>query len=316
MRYILAFLMILLGSTLLTACDQQNSKKQIQIILPAQNKSTSAIVDSFTQTLKETYHKPFGIKITDMQKAPNIENAIQKMRDDNIDIIVAIGDDAAKKTLAITPAQSVISLGSGLTDSDRQKLNPCNVAIVHGKSLSTSLIQFIHAVYPKVTNLTLIHSESNQVLPEVSETMLAAKQNGIKVNEISMNSLEKPALLAKKIPVNTQVVVILKDDLLMSGLSTLSKITTKRHIPLISSDPLSVNNGANFALGYSEKEMGVEGAKLAVSILHNKVACQLPVVEMNKLSVFINEKAAADIALDTGVIMDTAKKLNYLVVNQ
>lgn len=292
---------------MLTACDQQNGKKQIAIIVPQQNKMIDQVVEGFTQTLKETYPKSVEIKITNAQNNPNLESAIQQMRDKNVNIIVAIGTEATQKTLAITPAQAVISLASTLSDNERQKLNPCNIAIVHDEISPELLVKFIHTVYPALTNLTLIHSNAKLILPDVAKLISASKQYGIKVNALSINS---------KIPVTTQVVVILKDDLIIKNISTLSKITSQRHIPLISMDPVSVQEGANFGLGYADKEIGVEGAKLAVSILNNKPACYLPVVEINKLSVFINENAGAKIALDTARISDAAKKLNYSVIKK
>ena len=86
-----------------------------------------------------------------------------------------------------------------------------------------------------------------------------------------------------------------------------------RHIPLITSDEGSVENGAGFALGVRERQIGVEGAQLAVQVLNGKNACDLPIVEVKKLSVFINQDALNQSMQKIAPIVDAAKKLQYNV---
>jgi len=320
MKLLTACLIAIIGTVTLNACKQESSATiKVGIVVPLQHKAMDEIIEGFTHTLKETYHQPIEIKIANAQNDANLERAIiQQMRDENLNIIVPIGTDASQMTLAIARSQPVVSLASDLSEQDRQKLNPCNVAIVHDEISSTQLIQFIHAAYPSLTHLTLIHSSANKIFPEVAKTITAGKKNGIEIKNVMITSLAELTSAAENLSENTQGIFILKDHLLVSGISTLAQAANKRHIPLITSDQGSVQDGADFALGVHEKEIGVEGGKLAADILNNIPACHLPIVEMKKLTVFINKNAMQHSKQNIDAIANAAKKLQYHVelINQ
>ncbi|HSW68795.1 MAG TPA: ABC transporter substrate binding protein [Gammaproteobacteria bacterium] len=313
MRLFTACLAAIICALTLTACQQKKTPAiHIGIVVPLQHKAMDEIVEGFAESLKKTYHQPFKLNIANAQNDANLERAIiSQMRDENVDIIVPIGTDATQMTAAIVHSQPIVSLASDFSEKNREKLNPCNMAIVHDEISPVRLIQFIHAVYPSLTQLTLIHSSANKVFPEVAETIAAGKKNGIKIKDMMVTTLPELISTASNISDDTQGIFILKDHLLVSGVSILAKIAKDRHIPLMTSDQGSVQDGAGFALGVHEKEIGVEGGKLAAAILNNTPSCHLPIAEMNKLTVFINKNAMQQFAQNSSVVANAAKKLHY-----
>jgi len=286
----------------------------IGIIEPLEHKAMDEIVDGFTKTLNEQYHQPVVIKIENAQNDVNLQRAIiQKLRDTKYTMIVPIGVGATQMTLAMVHNQNIISLASDLSDQDRKKLSHCQVAVVHDEISSQQLLSFIHDAYPKITELTLIHSSADKVFPEVKETIAAGKTLNITVHPIMVSSLPELYSATEALPTNSQGIFILKDSLIVSGIGTLEKAAEKHHIPLITSDEGSVENGAGFALGVHEREIGVQGAKLAAAVLQGKSACDLPIVSMNNLTVFVNKQAAQQEGQDTKKIMEAASKLHYQV---
>ena len=311
--FIKIFLSLIIIGTL---CSCQNSKPTatIGIVVPLEHTAMKEIITGYTETLKKLYDKPVTIDVENAQNDVNMQRAIiQKMRDASYSLIVPIGVDATEMTLSIAKHQNVVSLASDISDADRHELDECNVAVVHDDISVKQLLSFIHATYPQLTQLTLVHSAANKVLPEVDKTVEAGKDLGITIHHLMISSLPELYSAATSIPADAQGIFILKDHMIVSGISTLAKIAADKHIPLITSDQGSVQNGAAFAVGVHEREIGVQGAKLSAAILKGRAACELPIVEMNNLTVFINQKALQDEKQALGPLLKNAKQFAYKI---
>lgn len=292
--------------------QQKPEQVTIGIIEPLEHQAMTEIVAGFNDTIKQVYPHPVVVKVENAENDANLQRAIiQKMHDSNYTMILPIGVGATQMTLAMDKEHPVVSLASDLTDADRKKLHPCNVAVVHDEISSDQLLQFIHTVYPNLKHLTLIHSSADKVLPQVDETIAAGKKYGITIDHKMVSSLPELTTAMASLSSQTQGIFILKDSLIVSGIPTLSKAANDRHIPLITSDQGSVENGAAFALGVHEREIGVQGAKLAAAVLSGKNICDLPIVSMNNLTVFINEKALTNENQNDKPIIAAATKLHY-----
>jgi putative ABC transport system substrate-binding protein len=284
----------------------------IGIIEPLEHNAMAKIVAGFTTTLQEQYHKPVVIKVENAQNDMNLERAIiQKMQAANYTMIVPIGVAATQMTLSMVHDKPVVSLASDFTKADQQKLQPCNVAVVHDEISAQQLLAFIHTTYPQLTHLTLVHSSADKVLPEVQAAIAAGKAYGITIHHVMVSSLPELYSAAQALPADTQGIFVLKDSLIVSGISTLAKVAAVQHIPLITSDQGSVQDGAGFALGVHEREIGVQGAQLAAAVLKGKAICTLPIVDMTNLTVFINEHALQLEKQDSAAIMRAAAQLHY-----
>lgn len=317
MKFFLYTLFLLLSLCVLSGCEEQNTAKiKIGIIVPIEHRAMDEIVSGFTHTLSDLYHQPVSIKIANAEGDANMQRAIiLQMRDQNYNLIVPIGLTATQMAQAMLKAQPILSLATDFSEKERRKLRPCNMAIVNDEISPPQIIAFIHAVYPQITQLTLIHSASEKIMPEVDETIAVGKKYGINIHHLMVSSLPELYTAAQAIPKDTQGIFILKDNLIASGISSLAKTATLRHIPLITSDQGSVQNGAGFALGVHEREIGVEGAKLATAILAQKKICDLPIAVMKNLTVFINPTALQQSVQSNLPIINTAKHFGYPVEN-
>ncbi len=309
-RLLISFLFLCL-----TACQQkQEATVKVGIVVPLEHRAMTEIVAGFTETLKARYHHPIEIKIANAEGDVNIQRAIiQQMRDDNYTLIAPIGTSTTQMSVAMIHDQPIVSLAANFYDADRKQLHPCNVAMVHDEISVAQLISFIHQVYPNLHHLTLVHSSSEKVFPDVDQAIKEGLRDNIEVKHIMVSSLPELTTATQTISSNTEAIFILKDSLIVSGISTLAKVARERHIPLITSDQGSVQDGAGFALGVHEKQIGIEGAKLAVNILNGTTACALPAAEMKKLTVFVNHAALLAETQAPANLLDVAKKLNYAV---
>lgn len=297
----------------LTGCDQSpSSKTTIGIIEPLQHKAMTEIVAGFKETLEQQYHQPVNIVVENAQGDANLERAIiQKMRDAQYTMIVPIGVSTTQMTLAMTKQQNVVSLASDLSDTERKKMHPCRAVAVHDEISANQILAFIHQAFPNITHLTLIHSASDKVMPEVEEAIIAAKKYGITLDHRMVSTLPELYTITQSLPASTEGIFVLKDSMIVSGIATLAKTAANRHIPLITSDQGSVQDGAGFALGVHERDIGVIGGQLASAILNGKPICELPIATMQQLTVFINKNALSQSQQNIASIEQAAKALHF-----
>jgi len=318
MKIITKIIAAVLCTTSLVGCSpkRNNDSKTITIgiIEPLEHKAMNEIVAGFTDTLSKLYAKPVAIKVENAQSDANLERAIvQQMRDANYTFVVPIGVDATQMTMAMSPKQSIVSLASDVSANDRNKLHPCHVAVVHDEISSDQIMQFIHTVYPTMKHVTLIHSSANKVFPEVEEAISAGKKYGIVVDHKMVANLPELYGVSQSLPVDTQGIFVLKDSLIVSGVATLQKMAANKHIPLITSDQGSVQDGAGFAVGVHERQIGVEGAKLVAAVLNGQSICSLPIVSMKNLTVFVNKNSLQKEGQTFSAIENAAQKLQYKI---
>ena len=285
----------------------------IGIIEPLQHKAMDEIISGFKQSFATNYKGSVTIKIENAQNDMNLQRAIiQKMKNANYDMLVPIGVGATQMTLSMVQNKPVVSLASDFSATDRNKLKGCNVVAVHDEISAIQTLNFIHQTYPEVTNILLVHSSADKVLPEVQKTKDAAKQYGITVNNAMISNLsELNNTTLQSIRANTQLILVLKDSLIVSGIPSLVKIAADKKLILLTSDQGSVQDGAMLALGVHEKQIGIEGGTLAASVLNGKNICQMPMVDMTKLTIFVNKNSLKSSGQNLTPIIAAATKFGY-----
>jgi putative tryptophan/tyrosine transport system substrate-binding protein len=314
MKILLKVLVVLTALFSFTVLADQTGTPKIGIVIPLEHPAMHEIVNGFETTLQKQYGKPIDFKVENAQHDSNLERAIiAQMRDTGYTMIVPIGVAATEMSVSMVKQQPIVSLASDFSDADRKKLNPCNITAVHDEISPAQELKFIRAVYPQLKNIVLVHSADDKVFPQVKETQAAAEQYGFNFKHVMVQTLPDMYSVAQSIPADTQAIFVLKDNLIVSGIDTLAKLAAQRHIPLITSDQGSVQTGAGFALGVHEKQIGIEGGKLAAQVLAGKNICSLPIVDMTNLSVFVNQKALLASGQNLDPINAAAKQLHYTV---
>lgn len=307
-------LSLLLSSHAVTLLAEPS--KKVAIIVPAPIQALIEITQGFESSLKEHYHGPIDFKIANTQGDPMLQYAtIQSLRQQHYDLIVPIGSDATAATLSLIKTIPVLSLASDLSEMERQKRQPCNVAVVHDEISPKEQLNYLHQVLPNIKQVSLIHSAADKIFSEVEEAKKAGKEFGITITPMMAASLMDLQLVATKIPADAQAIFILKDMQTVSGMAQLHNIAASRQLHLISSDDGSVKDGAEFALGVEEKEIGIRGGMLAAEILQGKDPGTLPIAEMTKLTLFFNPTAVK--IKKSGTFLETLKavavKMHYQV---
>ena len=310
MKHLIKILIFLLTINI-TACNKPKNTKTIGIILPMEHQALNEIVLGFKTTLTKLYKKPIEFKVANAEGDMNIlHSIISKIHDENYDLIVPISTTTSQMTASIIKKQPIIALAADLPEKDRIPKQSCNIAIVDDELSNRQIIAFIHSAYPSLKTLTLIHSTSDKIFPEVAEVKKAALQYNINLHIFMIQNLADLYSTGQAIPNDSEAIFILKDSLIASGIETLIKIAKEHKIPLITSDDGTVKKGATFAVGVHEQDIGNEGAKLALAILNGKNPCSLPITKMTKPTVFINKNIDAQ---NFSYIEKATKKANLQI---
>jgi len=284
----------------------QQPVKKIGIIIPIEHQALREIAQGFQDTLRELIKQPIKFKIGNAQGDINLQRAIiTQMCDANYDLIVPISTVVTQMTASIVKIQPIVGLAVDINDKKN------NLVIVNDEIDKAESIAFIHKIYPHLKIITLVHSASNKIFSEVKQVENAGSRYHITVHRLMIQNLADLYSTGQAIPSDTQAIFILKDSLIASGIETLAHVTKKRKIPLITSDEGTVKKGAGFAIGVHEKDIGIEGAKLAAQILQGATPGTLPTVKLTKPTIFINLKALADEEQDVEKIKVVAKQLGY-----
>lgn len=306
---------------LLTACGNKhttassNALKPIQIgiIIPIEHPAMDEITRGFEETLTADLKQPIEFQVMRAQGDVNLQRSmILQLQNKGVDLYAPIATQPTEMTAAMIKDRPIVGLAALLPNSTRAN---SQLALVDDEITPTQIIQFIHAIYPAKTQLTLVYSNNDKIEPQVNEAVAAGKALGIQIDKRMITALPDLYSVAQSLSPQTQGILVLKDVLVVSGIATLSQTANQKHIPLISADDGSVQNGSGFALGVKEYQIGVEGAKVAVQILQGTPAATIPLVKMTKLSVFINTKALNAQGQDIAAIEQQAANKHYAIVD-
>ncbi|MCD6055457.1 MAG: hypothetical protein K0R12_419 [Gammaproteobacteria bacterium] len=272
--------------------DQAVSSLKIGIIIPIEHPAMDEITKGFEDTLSTALKGQVEFEVMRAQGDINLQRAmILQLKNQNVALFVPVATSTTEMTAAMVKDRPIVGLAALVPEKTR-KASP--LALVNDEITPTQLIQFIHSVYPDKKSFALVYSNDDKIIPQVSEAVLAGKNSGITLDARMITTLPDLYSTASALPSTTEGIIVLKDLLVASGISTLVKEANAKHIPLITSDDGTVQNGASFALGVKEYQIGVEGAKVARKILEDKISpSAIPVVQMTHLSVFINKNALA-----------------------
>ncbi len=261
---------------------------KIGVVAPIQHPAMSKIIDGFVSQLNKTYKNRVHIDVQNAMGDVNMLRAIlQKFKLANYDVIAPIGVVATNMSAALIKDKIIIGLAA---DSSEGKSKNCMVHAVLDEIDNKTMLHFIRASYPKFSNLMLVYSNTDKVLPQAKDFINQASKLNIKVTSVMVNTVADIASnVAPVVSANhPSAILVLKDTLVVSGVSFLVNLSQKNQIPLIVSDEGSVQTGAGIGLGVKENQIGIDGALLLKDILDTSDICEIEDKNMDKLTVFIN----------------------------
>lgn len=294
----------------------QKPSVTVGIVAPIAIPAMTEIVDGFKSQLAQSYPGKVTYLVQNAQGNINIQRSIlQEFKARNVNVVVPIGTSATQMSLAMLSKQPVVALAAEITNQDRAKFSNKNMTNILDEVDPAKQLKFIHAALPNLKNIALVYSSDDRIYKEVGQFEAAAKADGINTQKMMMQQMSDLYSISKQFKPNTQAIFIFKDEPVVAGIATLVQQAEARHIPVIASDDGSVEKGAAFAVGVSERQIGIGGAKLVAKVLEGAPASQVPVKLMTNYSVFVNKAAMQKQGVKLAQIQMAAKSFKYPVVS-
>lgn len=278
---------------------QQKSVYRIAITMPVLHPALEDIKDGFLNTLKDTVAVVADVFVGNGNRALMRAQA-EEIITGEYDLVFAITTVCTLLIKEVAEQRgSKIPIIFGAAD------DPVGNNIVHSLESSGNNITGVTdskdfdeqvALYrlllPHIHSMLLVYNPSPGLIKQRESLQLLCEQKGIMLGLCEILNVSE--LLTK---IESQVhrydaVLILKDNMVVSGVETIVQVCDRFKVPLIASDLNSVRKGAALAFGVHEGDYGVEAAYQAIAILRDQVLPKdIPVKIMNSFKIACNESA-------------------------
>jgi putative ABC transport system substrate-binding protein len=292
--------------------DTSSKPITIGIIVPLEHTALRDIVEGFKSVVGQKYPEAV-FKVQNAQGDIKLQrNIIELFVGQKVDMIVPIGTTTTQMTLSLVKKQPIVSLAPQYSEEERLKRQPRNITGVLDEIGAKRKLEMLAEVIPHLKKMTVIfHSGNEKNFKEFEELEGYCQKQAIDVQKMVIQSLPELETAAKAIATDSEAILVFKDHLVVSGIRLLVPTAEERGIPLVTGDEGSVGEGAAFALAVSERAIGEAGGKLAVEVLRGKPIEDLPMEEMQDLTVFYNKQALQSQKVDYTKLKDYAEKNDY-----
>lgn len=174
---------------------------------------------------------------------------------------------------------------TGITES-RNYQQQCDLLLLLKPDIKTGARPAVLLVYDPTQGAGLAKDK------ETVEQIFKSKNINLKTIEI-----DKASSLMTKVAgalSGIDVLLMFKDNTVVSGIETLVNLCNRNKITLYASDLDSGSKGAALSYGAQEYDYGKESAYVAISILRDhKTPAEIPIRDLNKFHIRVNQKTAS-----------------------
>ena len=211
------------------------------------------------------------------QGSPALSTQIaQQAVNANARIIVPITTPCTLSAYQAAHAQNIPVVFACVTDPRAAKISKDNVKHIDGISGISDYMDPLKQVaflkdlfkdkpYKKIGTIYNI-GEQNTVA-QIDEFEKALSGTGYSLTKVSVHQSVDIGQAALKLSESVDFILIFNDNLVVSAMPQVLQIAKKYNIPVISTDPESVELGAVAALAYDQYEMGRQTGKMVLKVL-------------------------------------------------
>jgi len=263
---------------------------KIGVIVPMQHTAMEEIVAGLEETVKPHLSQTDEIIVKNANGDQILQQQIiQQMLKSDVDYFLPIGTSTSLMTLSIVKSKPVICIAAMITQEDYKKLNGGRVGVINDEIEVSHLLRFIKDHITGVKRLGLIYSNSEKIFPEIKQAQDFCQKNGLSLVLRKVDSISEVYQFSQRLFPEVDAVVVLKDHAVVSAIAGLATLAKKHKKLLISMDDGSVKNGAHFALGVREKDIGIAAAKNLIAALKGDKESAFKMTSLHDLSIFYNQ---------------------------
>lgn len=233
-----------------------------------------------------------------------------KLVNDKDDLIFAIATPAAQAVAGVTNDIPIVITAvtdpakSGLVNSNEKPGK--NVTGTSDLTPVKEQIKLLKDLLPEAKKVGMLYSsaEANSAL-QIEMAHEAAKEQGLEYEDYSVSSLNEIQSVVESMVGKVDAIYVPTDNMIASGMSTVSMIATENKIPIIGAEVAHVNNGALATYGINYYELGYLAGKQAAKILRdgaNPADMPIEYLPAEKCEFAVNEDVANALNIDVSSI--------------
>lgn len=266
--------------------------KEIALVVPAEHHAMDCIIEGFRDEITKQYEGGTKIEVYRAYgETALLQAAMQKIAASDAKVVLPIGTHTALTALRFLKNKPVIHLAAKLGETERRSQSFAGVL----DEVSPKKVLLKAKEVGHFRKIALVHSASEKTFPEVEALKLHAQELQIELKEYAACSAIELYSTAAHIDEDCDLILILKDHLVVSCLPSLLHITRARGVPLMACDEGSVNIGATMALAIKEEDIGRMGAVLCARFFHGETINELPILELRDPKLLVNFEALKDL---------------------
>lgn len=289
-----------------SACNKTKSQGTIAITQIAPHPSLDNIRKGIEDVLKEKA-KDYKIDFQNAQGNTGLSVQIaQKFVHSQPKVIIPITTTSTLSVYKVAEPLNIPVVFSGVTDPVH--VNLCSVDLNPIKGITgvrdymepSRQIAFLKDLF-KGKNYTRIGTlytvgESNSVA-QVEQFEKALIGTEFSLKKIPIHQTSDVGQATQKIISDVDFILIFNDNTVVSGMPQILKIAKEVNIPVIATDPESVELGAVAALAFDQYAMGRQTGEMAIKVINGEKPEGLTIETASVLCVYLNQASAKQFEL-------------------
>jgi len=277
-------------------------QKRIAIITPVTHPSLKKIQDGFVQTLTKQNNCSFNFSVFNANGSETLlRSQIEEIATSNFDLIFTIATHPtclAKEILQKKNNTTPIVFGAvanphtlGLISTKKQSqsfVTGVSETIDHKQQLDLLLL-----LKPTIKKIILLYNPTQGTGLEENKNIISKilEKKEITLTSVqAYNTNEIQSKIAGLIQGN-DALLVLKDNTVVPAIPYLAQLCSRYGVTLCTSDLDSCKHGAAFSFGVNERDFGIQAAKKALLILHEKKhPSTIPVTPLTNFKLLLNHK--------------------------
>lgn len=270
------------------------SMRRIAIFQPATHPALDEIAQGFIDTMKD--HASFKYVFDRYNANGNkilMQAQAQEMLQKKYDLIftIGVGCSVTVKDLSVKKHNQTPIVFTAVDNPVKLDLQGLNITGVVDRSNYQQQLDLLLKIKPTTKKLLLVYdqSQASGLEKDKNEIALILQEKNVELVSVEILNIGEIAQKVTGFIESVDVVMVLKDNTIVSGIDSIISLCQRYHVTLLASDLNSGEKGAALAYGIYELDSGVCAANQAQLILENgKFPSQVPVVAVQKMVMKIN----------------------------
>jgi len=217
----------------------------------------------------------------------------QEMIQSNYDLIftIGVGCSLAIKEICSKKQSEIPVVFCAVDDPVKLNLDGKNITGVIEVMNYPEQLNLLLQIKPTIKKLLLVYDvvQASGLEKDKDEIRAILKDKNITLESIEISNISEIQQKVTGVITQADVVMILKDNTMVSGIDSLITLCQRYHVPLLATDLNSGTKGAVLAYGFYEAQSGIQGSDQAKLILEQGMKpCNVPIVAVQGMRMVIN----------------------------